>query len=357
MKRQPYTLSNVVVERDNDTILIKSDNVFSEKSELFMGDVPIKSNINIKVGESNSGNFKLILPKSKLPKYFVIRSKKYTSNVFAERVLPLENAINVRDMGGYESNDGRTLKWGLLYRGDQLTNLSEDDCNILANFNISTIIDYRSAHERQYHPNKLIPTVVQQYYCDPQSSFSEVSADVVDLKGENEKLVNALESGAIPKRYINDKGRNVIESYEDMVTSSKAQIAYGRALRAMVRCESLPILHHCRGGKDRTGFSSMLFMLLLNIKDEEIVRDYMITKTVRQKRNKMKYDLYHELVERKDYLDYLMAMIDTREIYIMSAIKKIREIFGTSDNYFQQHFGLSMEQIETARNFYLEEGK
>ena len=34
----------------------------------------------------------------------------------AERLLPLRHAINARDLGGYATADGRTVKWGVLYR-------------------------------------------------------------------------------------------------------------------------------------------------------------------------------------------------------------------------------------------------
>ena len=82
----------------------------------------------------------------------------------------------------------------------------------------------------------------------------------------------------------------------------------------------------------------------------------MLTKEIRKKRNQLKYELYSELVQKKSYLDYLMAMIDTRESYIKAAISKIYELYGTSENYFQKHFGFTKEEINSARDFYLEEG-
>ncbi|WEV43194.1 tyrosine-protein phosphatase [Lactobacillus sp. ESL0684] len=321
-----------------------------------MGNQPQSQKIDTVVSESQTGAFQIKLPRSQLPKYFIIRSDSFTTNIFAERVLPLDNAINLRDMGGYRANDGRFVRWGKLFRGDQLTNLNSEDQQILTNYGIQTIVDYRSPHERQIHPNKFIPTVTQILNCDPQSSFSEAAASVVDLKGENEKLVQSLKNGEIAQKYLNDRGENVIESYQDLVISSVAQKAYGSLLKAVVRQEALPILHHCRGGKDRTGFGSMLVLLLLNVQEDEIVKDYMLTKVIRKDRNHLKYELYHELVQEKAYLDYLMAMIDTRESYIKAALNKIRELFGTPENYLQEHFGISNTEIQQVRDFYLEKG-
>ncbi|MDF7639577.1 tyrosine-protein phosphatase [Lactobacillus sp. ESL0791] len=356
MKEQPYILPRVEMKRDGDELNIKLKEANSGEYQLLMGSLPVREKIVKVIATSTTGEFCVTVSRTELPKYFLIKSKNFSTNLFAERVLPLANAINVRDMGGYEANDGRILKWGILFRGDQLSKIDETDQQILTNYNLQTIVDYRSPHERRFHPNKFLPTVVQILNCDPQSSFSEAAASVVDLKGENEKLVQSLENGDVPERYINDRGENVIESYQDMVTSPVAQKAYGRFLKAVVRKEDLPLLHHCRGGKDRTGFGSMLVLLLLNIKDDDVIKDYMLTKIIRKDRNQLKYDLYHELVQKKSYLDYLMAMIDTRESYVKAAIAKIRELFGTPENYFQEHFGLTMAEINQARDFYLEKG-
>lgn len=358
MKKQPYILPRIAMKRDDDQLTIKLENCPKKEYQLLIGDKPNRTQITNKIADSSTGEFKVKVPREQLPKYFMIRSSdtSFATNVFAERVLPLNNAINIRDMGGYEASDGRFLKWGLLFRGDQLSKLDEQDQQILTNYHLQTLVDYRSPHERQYHPNQFLPTVLQVLNCDPQSSFSEAAANVVDLQGENEKLVQSLKNGEVPEKYINDRGENVIASYQDLVTSPVAQEAYGRMLKAVVRRECLPLFHHCRGGKDRTGFGSMLILLLLGIKEDQIVKDYMLTKTIRKERNQLKYDLYRELVQKKSYLDYLMAMIDTRESYIKAAITKIYALFGTPENYFQQHFGLTMAEITAARDFYLEEG-
>lgn len=359
MKKQPYILHNIKMKRDGEIVTIELCHTKQQRTyELLAGNTASVTGINTKLATSSNGIFQIKVPRTGLPQYFIIKSENgdFSTNLFTERVLPLNNAINIRDMGGYESKDGRFLKWGLLFRGDQLSKLDKNDIEVLTQYNFKTIVDYRSPHERQYHPNKFLSTVVQVLNCDPQSSFSEAAANVVDLRGENEKLVQSIKNGEVPNKYLNDRGENVIESYQDLVTSPVAKQAYGRMIKAVCCKENLPLFHHCRGGKDRTGFGSMLILLLLNIKDEDIIQDYMITKTIRKDRNQLKYDLYRELVQEKSYLDYLMAMIDTRKSYIKAAIDKIYDLFDTPENYFQKHFGITMDEINNVRNFYLEEG-
>ena len=51
------------------------------------------------------------------------------------RHIPLKNAFNVRDMGGYPTTDGKSTKWGMLYRSDALSSLTEEDLlNNIQNF-------------------------------------------------------------------------------------------------------------------------------------------------------------------------------------------------------------------------------
>lgn len=356
MKTQPYVIKNVSMKRDQDRLTITLNKAKSSNYQLFMGIKPKLEAINQSVARSSTGKFEIKLPIEQLPKYFVITGPDFRTNIFSERVLPLSHAINVRDMGGYETNDGRFTKWGLLFRGDQLTKIDSSEVALLERYGLKTLVDYRSAHERKVHPNQVLGTVLTIYNCDPHSSFSEAAADVVDLRGENEKLVQSLKDGKVDPKFINDRGDNVVLSYQKLVTASPAQKAYGRFLHACNDFEQVPIFHHCRGGKDRTGFASMLILLLLNVKEEEIVKDYMITKPIRKERNQLKYNLYHELVDKKEYLDYLMAMIDTREKYVQAALDKIKELYSTPEQYFIQHFNFTAAEIAQIRDFYLEEG-
>ena len=52
-----------------------------------------------------------------------VSSASYVAHVKLEpqsrpRRITLERAFNFRDLGGYAATDGRTVRWGLLYRAD-----------------------------------------------------------------------------------------------------------------------------------------------------------------------------------------------------------------------------------------------
>ena len=71
-----------------------------------------------------------------------------------ERRVTLSGATNLRDLGGYKTADGRRVRWGLVYRSDQLAQLTDEDYQQLARFGIATVCDFRRDDERDRAPTK-----------------------------------------------------------------------------------------------------------------------------------------------------------------------------------------------------------
>ncbi|MCP5301565.1 MAG: tyrosine-protein phosphatase [Pseudomonadales bacterium] len=81
------------------------------------------------------------------------------------RAIHLEGGFNVRDLGGYQSRDGRTVKWGKLFRSGHLAHLTPGDIDTLAQKQISQIHDFRGKKEQskcpanRFRPNTLISII------------------------------------------------------------------------------------------------------------------------------------------------------------------------------------------------------
>jgi len=352
MNKQIYISDNIEMYRDGDTLKL---NVLTKAPfKIWKGKYPTLSDMKDLVIEGEPKEYTIEMPVKKLPCYFLLESN-HKKEIFAERLLPLKGAINVRDMGGYQTKDGKRVKWGLLFRGDQLSKLEESDIALLERIGVKTIIDYRSDHERTINPNKKLNTLVQDVHCDPHSSFSEAAAQAVDLASENVNLVNELIEGKVEAKYVNGLGLKVVKSYEQLVDSEKSRVAYKKVLETYANPNLMPSIQHCRGGKDRTGFGSMLLLMLLKVRDEDIVRDYVMTGVIREERNNFKLSQYKELTDNQDYLDYLMSMIETRAQYIEASMRKINDVYGGIECYVKEVLGIRDSQINTIRESYLEE--
>jgi len=64
-----------------------------------------------------------------------------------DRHIPLTGQPNFRDLGGYAASDGRRIKWGVVYRSGELSQLSDDDVSKLGDLGIRTVVDLRSPEE------------------------------------------------------------------------------------------------------------------------------------------------------------------------------------------------------------------
>src|SRR5882757_533401 len=73
----------------------------------------------------------------------------------ARRQVKLEGAINFRDIGGYETKNGKHIKWGKIYRSAALNKLSESDLQKLQSLSIAYVADFRGPYEVQAAPDKL----------------------------------------------------------------------------------------------------------------------------------------------------------------------------------------------------------
>ena len=69
------------------------------------------------------------------------------------RLLPMDGSHNTRELGGYKTIDGKSVKWGMLYRSDKLSDISETDQEYLQSLGIKKIVDFRSKEEKTEDPD------------------------------------------------------------------------------------------------------------------------------------------------------------------------------------------------------------
>ena len=67
--------------------------------------------------------------------------------------LPMENAYNVRELGGYATKKGSITIHHQFLRSENLTDITEEDKTFLIEYGLSGIIDLRSREEALIYPN------------------------------------------------------------------------------------------------------------------------------------------------------------------------------------------------------------
>ena len=64
---------------------------------------------------------------------------------------------NFRELGGYKTQDGRTVRKGLLYRSAALGSMNERELKALEKMGIRSILDFRSRLEEAAFPDPPVP--------------------------------------------------------------------------------------------------------------------------------------------------------------------------------------------------------
>jgi protein-tyrosine phosphatase len=153
---------------------------------------------------------------------------------------------NVRDVGGYRTVDGRTLRWGALVRADNLGRLTEAGRAALAAYGVRTVVDLRRGSE--------LATAAHPY-----TESSDPAYVNVDLDASVPELLALL-----PTEYY---GRVL-----DVRAASLAE-----AVAAFASAVPGGVLFHCQSGKDRTGIVVALLLALAGVPRATIVADYVLT--------------------------------------------------------------------------------
>ena len=73
------------------------------------------------------------------------------------RFLPVEGIPNARDIGGYRTSDGKTVKKGLLLRGASLAGATDGDLSYLRSAGVKKVFDFRTDFEKRGKENRVLP--------------------------------------------------------------------------------------------------------------------------------------------------------------------------------------------------------
>ncbi|MEV7559381.1 tyrosine-protein phosphatase [Streptomyces sp. NPDC089795] len=168
------------------------------------------------------------------------------------RHVEFERLHNFRDLGGYRSADGRTVRWGTVYRADSLGKLTGDDWERFLELGIGTVIDLRYPWEADAKGR--VPEAERFHY--------------VNLSIEHRPYDQAeIDPDIDPWRYLADRFAEVTEDGADEIRQVVEELA-----RA-----SGPAVFHCTSGKDRTGLIGAFLLTLLGVERADVLTDFALT--------------------------------------------------------------------------------
>jgi len=177
--------------------------------------------------------------------------------------IELEGAVNVRDLGGLPTEDGRETVTGRLLRADNLQELSPADVETLVrDIGLTTVVDLRSTAEVVSEgpaPLDRVPGVQRIHHpvLPEAGSATDIVADVLLTRTEQDR-----------SRYPDDP---VCGHYLGYLEDRPDEVV--GALRNIARADGAAVIH-CAAGKDRTGVVAALALAAAGVRPQAVVADY-----------------------------------------------------------------------------------
>ncbi|WP_119325569.1 tyrosine-protein phosphatase [Companilactobacillus musae] len=249
-----------------------------------------------------------------------------------KRILNLEGAINLRELGGYPTKDGTTIKYNKLLRSGDISNLTGNSLSYLKNYGLRYVVDFRSNSE-------------QQTWADTTSDFYKIYSDpVYPLKGNGDKLAGI----------INQNGYSYLGMiYQSVVLDTHGQQAYKIFFDLLLNNDQdqQSLLFHCAAGKDRTGIGALLILKALGVDDEIITKDYLLTNLMYENT-----DTIEKTLNDKDGNQDINRMNMTQGDLdsITSVFKAIDHYYGSFENYLNVALGIDKNKLNKLKAIYTE---
>jgi protein-tyrosine phosphatase len=172
-----------------------------------------------------------------------------------KRLFELESIFNLRELGGYATEDGRVTRWGVLLRAGNLDKASLADQSHLIAYGVGHILDLRDPWEQANYP-------------DAFTSHADVLYQNLPIVGDG-----VLKDEA-SLRYMEEALR-LSDTYWLMMTTCQSQIK--SIIEGIANRQAGCSLIHCAVGKDRTGIIAALVLAAVGVPETSIVEDYALT--------------------------------------------------------------------------------
>ncbi len=269
------------------------------------------------------------------PHYFELVPAQGRPLIVAERRVPAEGTVNLRELGGYRAVDGRRVKWGQIFRSDNLARLTDAGLALVRRLGLKLVCDFRTRAEAARSPGRFpgtegpayLPLPIQHGEYEPTATFERIKNG--DYAWMTEEFM--------------------FQGYVDNL--ERHAPVWAAVFEKLGDRPHRPLLFHCTGGKDRTGTCAALILLALRVPEETVVADYGLSEQLVDGVRKMIYRQIESLgVDVRKVAPYFSAPVGR----MRALIEYINTTYGSAVEYLTQKAGVREALIERLRGELLE---
>ena len=265
-------------------------------------------------------------------------------------------SANLRDLGGLATIDGQRVRAGRLFRSGHLSELDRAEAAILGGLGLRTIIDLRRPSEVADFPTPDLDGVDRLWMSvSPEDSEFAVAANL--LFGNQPEQVDTAEDSkfavAANLLFGNQPEQvdiaTMLEGYFRNTVTNRLD-GYRPVFEAATDPDRQPLLFHCMGGKDRTGFVAGVLLRLLGVGQEEVMADYLLTNEILGDRMARRADQARQRIAQRSgvepdqvderHLEGVRAMLYTRPSFLQASFDAVTDKFGTWETFRRDGLGI-----------------
>jgi protein-tyrosine phosphatase len=257
----------------------------------------------------------------------------------------LQGVANFRDIGGYKTADGHTLRHGLLYRSAQLSKMTPADQKALSGLGVRYVFDLRNDQERREQASNWgadAPKVMTPFRY-PEDG--RVTSNTVGVASMTNKFL-------APSTTVEEINEMLKQMYATMIIERAGEI--GGILHELSAEES-PALIHCTGGKDRTGQTVAVLMTALGVPSEQVYAEYL-------KSNDSVAAWYEDMKAKAQAagqpFDLTFEMFQARSgasrTWLEQSFASIDSHYGSFENYTRDGLKLTPSDLARLKTKYLQ---
>ena len=239
-------------------------------------------------------------------------------------VLVWEGCVNVRDLGGLPTEDGRRTRAGAVVRSDNVRGLTDAGWRALADHGVTRIVDLRWPEE----------------LAEDQPRDVDIDVVHVSVVGETYDAGYVAELDA-HLASVEDVADHYAWSYVDFLERYRDR--FGLAFAAVADADGTVVVH-CMGGKDRTGIVSALLLRLAGVRLDAIGEDYAVTAANLEPSTSKWIPAITDEVARAKW----EKLRDTPADAMVRVVREIDRRYGDVASYLRAA-GLTEAQIERLR--------
>jgi len=240
--------------------------------------------------------------------------------------LSCDMPVNLRELGGIATADGRKIRPGLIYRSGDLSRLGEEAKARMIGLGLAARIDFRGVEERTAHPQAWhAPGALQVW--ENVSDRNEASIRY---------LLDQARKGAIPAHQA------MRAVYRDL------PIVLGPCLAILFRWLAdgrVPILYSCSAGKDRTGAATALLLWSLGVEHETIIAEYELSN---READAIKQVAVRAFQFQDD--DALKVVLSADRRFVEGMIEDVERKFGSIEGYLKKALNFNATSLKRLRD-------